>query len=142
MLGSLIWTDDDDIETSIHVKFSTNVPTEQEVAENAFSETPLVELESTVADNDGVHDDGTWDGRNIACALKTSQGIINCARCIAAAMSGFTADLSLLDAELAQSILESVMTSGSVGIMKSALPVRLVSLIIYPYRTDKGSIAN
>ncbi|KAL4080394.1 hypothetical protein V8B97DRAFT_1863880 [Scleroderma yunnanense] len=115
--------DDDDIETSIYVKFSTNVPAEPEALENGYSETPLGEPESMMVDNDGnVHNDGTSDESIIACALKTSHGIVNCPRCLTVSLSKFTADLSQADAELARSILVSVKASESVGVAKSALP--------------------
>lgn len=90
-----------------------------------------------VGEPDDVHDSGV---SAVACSLKTSHGMINCTRCIAGAASKFTADLSPPDAELAQSILESVRAAESAGITTSALPVCL-QILIRAYVTDKVSIA-
>lgn len=95
------------------------------------------ESESMTVDNgDDVHDNGKSDESTVACSLKTSYGIINCARCIAGTVSKLTADLSAPDAELAQSILVSARASGSVGITTSALWVCL-QILVRAYVTDK-----
>ncbi|KAI6046109.1 hypothetical protein EDC04DRAFT_1873655 [Pisolithus marmoratus] len=115
--------DDDDIETSIRVKFSTSIPTDLEIAESFQAETPVAESEPmVVAVGDHADHGKTSYGVIAACGIRASHGLVDCSRCIAISFSTFVADLNQLDAELAALILERVKHSGSLGVTKTMLP--------------------
>lgn len=115
--------DDDDIETSIRVKFSSIIPADCEIMESFQAETPLAESEPMVVATSDYADHGrTPYGDIAACGLRTLHGLVNCSRCIAISLSTFVADLDQSDAELAMRILERVRLSGGSGVTKTMLP--------------------
>ncbi|KAI6169347.1 hypothetical protein EDD17DRAFT_1518170 [Pisolithus thermaeus] len=115
--------DDDDIETSIRVKFSSSALTDLEVVEDFQVETPLAEPELTLVTMGDDADHGrTLHGDIAACGLKTSHGLVNCSRCLAVSFSKFVTGLNQSDAELALCILERVKDSRSLGLTKTMLP--------------------
>lgn len=115
--------DDDDVETSIRVKFSSSTLTDLEVVEDVQAETPLAEPEPTLVTVDDQADHGrTLHGDIAACGLRSSHGLVNCSRCLTISFSKFVAGLDQSDAELAVCILERVKDSKSLGVTKTMLP--------------------
>ncbi|KAG6328477.1 hypothetical protein ID866_10612 [Astraeus odoratus] len=134
VLNSLI--DDDDIETTIHVKFSASPPAESAVADPFSVETPLCESEATGTGADEYLDHGrTSDGSTAACALETSHGVISCVSCVAASFSKFVAGLNESDLGVAEYVLKCIRASGSSGMTKAMLlqydaePERVLDLV-------------
>ncbi|KAI6125742.1 hypothetical protein EV401DRAFT_1061909 [Pisolithus croceorrhizus] len=115
--------DDDDIETSIRVKFSSSTLTDLEVVEDSQVETPLAEPEFTLVTMGDDADHGrTLHGDIAACGLRTSHGLVNCSRCLAVSFSKYVTGLNQSDAKLALCILERVKDSRSLGLTKAMLP--------------------
>ncbi|KIJ68695.1 hypothetical protein HYDPIDRAFT_81586 [Hydnomerulius pinastri MD-312] len=103
--------DDDDIETSIRLKFSPNSEFEPEAPENETSETPSSRLETGTLDSEGHGK--TLDERDAACILQTSNGLVNCTRCIETSFSKFASHLSQFEADLARRVLDYGLDIGS-----------------------------
>lgn len=115
--------DDDDIETSIRVKFSSSTLTDLEAMEDVQAETPLAEPEPTLVTMGDQADHGrTLHGDIAACGLRSSHGLFNCSSCLTISFSKFVAGLDQSDAALAVCILERVKDSKSLGVTKTMLP--------------------
>ncbi|KAF8845363.1 hypothetical protein BDN67DRAFT_941224 [Paxillus ammoniavirescens] len=109
--------DDDDIETDIRLKFARTSTAEPDGPENGSSETPFVETDS---DPLGREEHGkTLDGKEAACTLKTSSGLVNCSGCINAAFTRFASGLSQSDGKLARRIFDGVRTFKDIGANKT-----------------------
>ncbi|KAH7883859.1 hypothetical protein F5I97DRAFT_1606122 [Phlebopus sp. FC_14] len=114
--------DDDDIETTIQLKFM-NMSVDADVYKNQPFETTVTEHHQTMSEDEGHG--YTSEGSSAACALNASHGVINCIRCIETGFSVLASGLDELDRKLSQRILEHVRASKGTGVSKAMCLVSL-----------------
>ncbi|KAF9243844.1 hypothetical protein BU15DRAFT_86274 [Melanogaster broomeanus] len=109
--------DDDDIETGIRLMFPRTLALEPDATGNLTSETPLVETDTEAF----CHEEHgkTLGGKEAACTLTISSGLVNCTGCIDATFSRFVSGLSQSDGELARRTFSYVRASKETGVSKA-----------------------
>ena len=113
----MYWTDDEDIETNIRLKFSRTSVTGPGGNQDQCPESPVVGPDSSIS---GQETHGTTlDGKVAACILQTETGLINCSACINAAFATFSSSLSRSDRDLARRILDNARSLKEAGLDKA-----------------------
>ncbi|KAF8559362.1 hypothetical protein OG21DRAFT_1594769 [Imleria badia] len=122
--------DDEDIETSIRLRFSrTSVAGP---GGDQCPESPAVEPEVNTLGQE-IHET-TLDGKEAACTLKAETGLINCSACIDTAFATFTSSLGQSDRDLARRTLGLARSSRETGLNKATclgLEVELEQRILW-----------
>ncbi|KAG8220242.1 hypothetical protein J3R82DRAFT_1283 [Butyriboletus roseoflavus] len=108
--------DDEDIETSIRLRFSRTFVVGPGGNQDQSPESPVEPDSNTLGQ--GIHGT-TLDGKEAACTLKTEVGVINCSACIDTAFAIFTSSLSQSDRDLARRILDSAHRLRETGLNKA-----------------------
>ncbi|KAF8446218.1 hypothetical protein L210DRAFT_3529314 [Boletus edulis BED1] len=108
--------DDEDIETSIRLRFSRTSVVGPGGNQDQCPESPVVEPDANTSTQE-IHGT-TLDGKAAACTLKTTCGLINCSACIDTAFRIFTSSLSQSDRDLACRILDYVRSLKESGLKK------------------------
>lgn len=112
------WTDDEDIETSIRLRFSRTPVVGPGGNRDQCPESPVVEPDPNSSAQE-IHGT-TLDGKEAACTLKTETGLIDCSACINTAFATFTSNLSQSDRDLARRIFDHARSFGETGLSKAA----------------------